>query len=136
MLAFSACMPNHLEGIQNSRAFPWCFNDPLGSMVCTNPTVMNADRHNEHKGLMHREITRKFAPWYSERPHDFLGFHVAVLHRKCVLYFQWSRISGQKLWWILNEWDVKSFITFSLHRCKETGCLLEKSLFARHRLKK
>lgn len=72
-------------------------------------------RHNGHKGLVQREIKKekKIVPWYLEMPHDFPGVCVAVLHRKCVLYFHWSRISGWKRQWVFSEWDVKYFIIFS-----------------------
>lgn len=69
---------------------------------------------------------KKIVPWYLDMPCDFLRLCVAVLHRKCVLYFHWSRISGWKLQWIFSEWDVKYFIIFFLHLCKETCCLPEK----------
>ena len=72
-------------------------------------------RHSElisNSCALRNKKEKKIAPWYLEMPHDFLRFCVAILHRKCVLYFHWSRISGWKWQWILSEWDVKALDYF------------------------
>lgn len=54
-------------------------------------------RHNERRQRsMHRGIKRenKIVPWYWETPHNVPRVCVVVLHRKCVLNFHGSRISG------------------------------------------
>lgn len=123
-LAFSAS-----PGAQDSSAFPRHFNDPLRSwcVQILQPHLANVQSQRVQRSCAQRnKKKKKIVPWYLDMPRDFLGLCVAVLHRKCVLYFHWSRISGWKLQWIFSEWDVKDFIICFLHRCKETCCLPEK----------
>lgn len=82
-LAFWAHVSRHCPGAQDTRALLCHFNDPLGSMVCTNPTATDGQRTVTMNTTVWctEKKEEKIVPWYLGVPRDPLSLCVAALHR-------------------------------------------------------